>query len=82
MARVVAGAGGHQLALGLFALYTPVIDPLRADAGQYYVVLQAEARYSVPLRPALYLCAVYTLVGVGPPLVRPRAAQSGRLRVP
>lgn len=29
-----------------------------------YVVLQAEARYSVPLRPALYLGAVYTLVAV------------------
>lgn len=29
-----------------------------------YVVLQAEARYSVPLRPLLYLCAVYALVAV------------------
>lgn len=27
-----------------------------------YVVLQAEARYSVPLRPVMYLCAVYALV--------------------
>lgn len=30
-----------------------------------YVVLQAEARYSVPLRPLLYLCAVYALVALG-----------------
>mgnify|MGYP000289320044 CR=1 FL=1 len=30
-----------------------------------YVVLQAEARYSVPLRPLLYLCAVYALVAIG-----------------
>jgi 4-amino-4-deoxy-L-arabinose transferase-like glycosyltransferase len=30
-----------------------------------YVVLQAEARYSVPLRPLLYLAAVYAVVTVG-----------------
>jgi hypothetical protein len=30
-----------------------------------YVVLQAEARYSVPLRPLLYLCAVYAVAGFG-----------------
>lgn len=30
-----------------------------------YIVLQAEARYSVPLRPLLYLCAVYAVVALG-----------------
>lgn len=30
-----------------------------------YVVLQAEARYSVPLRPLLYIAAVYAVVSVG-----------------
>lgn len=30
-----------------------------------YVVLQAEARYSVPLRPLLYLASVYAVVAVG-----------------
>lgn len=35
-----------------------------------YVVLQAEARYSVPLRPLLYLAAVYALVAIGQ--LRPR----------
>jgi heme A synthase len=30
-----------------------------------YVALQAEARYSVPLRPLLYVCAVYGLVALG-----------------
>lgn len=30
-----------------------------------YVVLQAEARYSVPLRPLLYLAAVYAVAGLG-----------------
>lgn len=30
-----------------------------------YVALQAEARYSVPLRPLLYVAAVYALVAVG-----------------
>lgn len=47
-----------------------------------YVVLQAEARYSVPLRPAMYLCAVYTLVAATRLWSSRTGSQSGRLSVP
>ena len=47
-----------------------------------YVVLQAEARYSVPLRPLLYLGAVYALVTFGGLLAGWRSAQSARRSVP
>lgn len=47
-----------------------------------YVALQAEARYSVPLRPLLYVCAVYGLVALGRSGLPGRGDQSGRLSVP